>query len=149
MIVLSLIGGFLAGMAVPVQTSINSRLGREVGSPYLASLISMSVGTIILIILVFAADHRIMFNISMFLSHPWWIWVGGGVLGITYLTSNILLLPRLGAALTVVVTVLGQTIMAIFIDQFGWFDVPVHELNIPRLIGVAGMLFGVYLMRKF
>ncbi|RLY51451.1 hypothetical protein D9V12_09550, partial [Staphylococcus epidermidis] len=32
-------------------------------------------------------------------------WVLGGLLGVIYLTGNLLLLPRLGAALTVVITV--------------------------------------------
>ncbi|RYM05547.1 DMT family transporter [Sporolactobacillus sp. THM7-7] len=149
MIVLFLIGGMLAGMAVPIQTSINAKMGRVVGSPYLASLISMIVGTMALLILSLAIDHRVMFDTGAFYTHPWWIWFGGGLLGVTYLTSNILLLPRLGAALTVVITVCGQMIMAICIDEFGWFGVPVHELDIPRLIGVLCMLSGVFLMRKF
>jgi transporter family-2 protein len=40
-------------------------------------------------------------------------------------------------------------IMAIAIDQFGWFNVPVHELNIPRLIGIICMLGGVFLIKKY
>ncbi|WOH93032.1 DMT family transporter [Bacillus paralicheniformis] len=40
MIILILIAGILAGMAIPVQTSINSRLGMKIGSPYGAAAIS-------------------------------------------------------------------------------------------------------------
>ncbi|MBP3040424.1 DMT family transporter [Bacillaceae bacterium Marseille-Q3522] len=149
MIVLFLIGGMLVGMSVPVQTSINAKLARNVGSPFIASLISMFVGLLALVILSLAIDHRITFNANLFLTNPWWIWVGGGVLGAIFLMSNILLLPRLGAALTVVITLCGQMIMAICIDEFGWFGVPVHELNVPRIIGVICMLVGVILMRKF
>lgn len=149
MIILFLLGGLLAGMSVPIQTSINSRLGREVGSPYLASTISMAAGALTLLVLALAIDHRLTFSSGAFLTHPWWIWVGGGILGVFYLVSNVMLLPRLGAALTVVITVCGQMIMAICIDGFGWFGVPFHELNTPRLIGVACMLAGIFLMRKF
>ena len=46
-------------------------------------------------------------------------WVLGGLLGVIYLTGNLLLLPRLGAALTVVITVTGQIIMGVIIDTFG------------------------------
>ena len=45
-------------------------------------------------------------------------WVLGGLLGVIYLTGNLLLLPRLGA-LTVVITVTGQIIMGVIIDTFG------------------------------
>lgn len=149
MIILFLIGGLIAGGIIPVQTSINSRLGKEAGSPFLASFISFFTGTLTLVILSLAIDHRLTFASKSFLTHPWWIWIGGGILGVFYLTTNILLLPRLGAALTVVATLVGQMIMAIAIDQFGWFNVPVHELNIPRLIGIACMFVGVFLIKKF
>ncbi|MBC8845088.1 DMT family transporter, partial [Escherichia coli] len=72
-------------------------------------------------------------------SNPWYIWVGGGTLGVIFLTANILLLPRLGSALLVMITVCGQMIMAIIIDNFGLFQVPMHEINIERLLGVILM----------
>lgn len=149
MIILFLTGGLIAGGIIPVQTSINSKLGQQVGSPFLASFISFFTGTLTLIILSLAIDHRIAFDPTAFYNHPWWIWIGGGMLGVFYLTTNILLLTRLGAALTVVVTLCGQMIMAIAIDQFGLFNVPVHELNIPRLIGITCMFAGVYLIKRF
>lgn len=148
MIILFLIGGLIAGGIIPVQTSINSRLGVEVGSPFMASFLSFFTGTLTLIILSLVIDHRLTFAPDIFHNNPWWIWTGG-LLGVFYLTSNILLLPQLGAALTVVVTLVGQMIMAIAIDQFGWFNVPVHELNIPRLIGIVCMLGGVFLIKKY
>ncbi|TGA98024.1 DMT family transporter [Sporolactobacillus shoreae] len=149
MILLFVVGGLIAGTIIPVQTSINSKLGLKVGSPFLASLISFFIGTLTLLILTLSIDHRLTFAEAAFNVNPWWVWVGGGVLGVCYLTSNILLLPRLGAALTVVTTLCGQMIMAICIDQFGWFGVPVHEFNMTRLIGVACMLVGVVLMKRF
>jgi transporter family-2 protein len=148
MIILFLIGGLIAGGIIPVQTSINSRLGVEVGSPFMASFLSFFTGTLTLVILSLVIDHRLTFAPDIIYTNPWWIWTGG-MLGVFYLTSNILLLPQLGAALTVVVTLVGQMIMAIAIDQFGWFNVPVHELNIPRLIGIICMLGGVFLIKKY
>ena len=48
-------------------------------------------------------------------------WFIGGLLGVCFLTGNLLLLPRLGAALTVVITVAGQIIMGVTIDTLGLF----------------------------
>ena len=61
-----------------------------------------------------------MFSSSFYASHSidyhWWV---GGLLGVCFLTGNLLLLPRLGAALTVVMTVAGQIIMGVMIDTLG------------------------------
>ena len=58
-----------------------------------------------------------MFSSSFYAGHSidyhWWV---GGLLGVCFLTGNLLLLPRLGAALTVVMTVAGQIIMGVIID---------------------------------
>jgi len=42
---LAIIIGFIIGLLVPVQTSVNTRLRGVVGSPFLASLISFSIGS--------------------------------------------------------------------------------------------------------
>ena len=61
-----------------------------------------------------------MFSNSFYAGHSidyhWWV---GGLLGVCFLTGNLLLLPRLGAALTVVMTVAGQIIMGVIIDTLG------------------------------
>jgi transporter family-2 protein len=149
MIILLLIAGFFSGMTIPIQTSINSRLGLNVKSPYLASAISFFVGTLVLFLVSVLTEPHLLSDIGLLFSIPWWILIGGGCLGVFYLTSNILLLPRLGSALTVVVTLLGQMIMALSIDHFGWFHVPVHELNGPRMIGIVFMLVGVFVIKKY
>ncbi|MEK5502000.1 DMT family transporter [Bacillus sp. FSL M8-0168] len=149
MMMILMLAGILSGMAIPVQTSINSRLGMKIGSPYGAAAISFFVGTLILLIAALLTEHRFLSIFGLLPSLPWWIVIGGGCLGVFYLTSNILLLPRLGSALTVVVTLLGQMIMAIAIDHFGWFHVPVHELNLPRIIGILFIIFGVFIIKKY
>ncbi|WP_417302536.1 DMT family transporter [Ellagibacter isourolithinifaciens] len=36
--------GFLAGVGLPIQTSVNTRLRKKVGSPFNAALVSFLVG---------------------------------------------------------------------------------------------------------
>ncbi|WP_088810392.1 MULTISPECIES: DMT family transporter [Listeria] len=149
MIAFYLLAGILAGMMLPVQTSVNTRLKGYTQSPFIASFVSFAVGSTVLLIISLITFRDYSVFSEAIATSPWWIWFGGGVLGIIFLTNNILLLPKLGAALTVMVTVCGQMIMAILIDQFGWFNLPVHELNPERLIGVLLMFFGVFLMQRF
>ncbi|MBC2175592.1 DMT family transporter [Listeria booriae] len=149
MTLLLMLAGLMAGMTIPVQTAVNSRLRGYTKSPFIASWVSFLIGTLILIVLALVLEHGWMFDLHTLAVNPWWIWFGGGALGVFFLTSNILLMPRLGSALTVVITLCGQMSMALLIDNFGWFGVPIHEFNIPRLIGIALMFFGVILMQRF
>ncbi|MCR8998462.1 DMT family transporter, partial [Brevibacillus laterosporus] len=138
--------GIIAGMMVPIQTSINSRLGRFTESSFYASTISFFVGTLFLLIL------NIIFNIQMFSSsfyaghsidYHWWV---GGLLGVCFLTGNLLLLPRLGAALTVVMTVAGQIIMGVIIDTLGLLGANQTSFTFLKGVGIIVLLFGILLM---
>ena len=135
--------GIIAGMMVPIQTSINSRLGRFTESSFYASTISFFVGTLFLLIL------NIIFNIQMFSSsfyaghsidYHWWV---GGLLGVCFLTGNLLLLPRLGAALTVVMTVAGQIIMGVIIDTLGLLGANQTSFTFLKGVGIIVLLFGI------
>lgn len=76
--VLFLIFAFLAGLALPIQFSINAQLRTVVGSPLVAATISFIVGAITLFtVSLFKAGFSLNKGIA---SAPWWVWTGG-VLG--------------------------------------------------------------------
>ncbi|HCY9896809.1 TPA: DMT family transporter [Staphylococcus aureus] len=141
--------GVLVGMLIPIQTSVNSRLSLYTKSPFYTSFISFSVGTICLIIL------NIIINPEVFTIHFYnkqsfnYTWVVGGLLGVSFLTGNLLLLPKLGATLTVIATVAGQIIMGVIIDTFGLFGATVHDFNLIKAIGVLLLIVGIVIMNQF
>lgn len=139
---LLLLWGTCSGMVSPVQTAVNGRLRVAVHSPFLASLLSFSTGTIVLILITLSVDHRMKLSRATLKESPWWLWIGGP-LGVVFVTGNILLLPALGAELTVVSVLCGQMLIALVIDHFGWFGVKRHRINWPRLAGVALMVAGI------
>ncbi len=101
--------------------SVNSRLSLYTKSPFYTSFISFSVGTICLIILNIIINPEV-FTIHFYNNQSFnYTWVVGGLLGVSFLTGNLLLLPKLGATLTVIATVAGQIIMGVIIDTFGLF----------------------------
>ncbi|MEZ2075049.1 DMT family transporter, partial [Staphylococcus aureus] len=111
--------GVLVGMLIPIQTSVNSRLSLYTKSPFYTSFISFSVGTICLIVLNIFINPDV-FSLHFFSNQTFnYTWFVGGLLGVGYLTGNLLLLPKLGATLTVIATVAGQIIMGVIIDTFG------------------------------
>ncbi|MDH5059324.1 DMT family transporter, partial [Enterococcus faecalis] len=105
LMILLYIIGIVAGMVVPFQTSINSRLSLYTKSSFYASTISFATGTIFLILINLITNPHV-FTAQFYNNQSFsYIWFVGGMLGVIFLTGNLLLLPRLGASLTVVMTV--------------------------------------------
>lgn len=135
--------GVVAGLVVPVQTVINTRLRESTGTPFSSSMISFAVGTATLLTAVLVLQ-RGNFGLSAAWGAPPWIWAGG-LLGVVFLTGNILLFPRLGAVQTVVLPIAGQILMGLIIDHCGLFSSPVARLTWVRLLGALIVLAGVML----
>jgi transporter family-2 protein len=137
----------IAGTVLPLQTAINSELRNAVHSPYLAATFSFLGGTILLSALSLTIDHTVIPDRSAF-TKPWWIWTGGA-LGVVLVLANVILMPKIGSALTVGLTLAGQLIMAVLIDHFGWFNLPVHEINLPRILGIVLILVGIFFVQRY
>lgn len=137
----------LAGAVLPVQSGLNNKMASAVDSPTLAALISFLVGTFSLLIFAVASGERLG-ALTDARNAPMTGWMGG-ILGAFFVTAMIILLPRVGVALTISLVIAGQMIAAIVIDHFGFFDVPVREVSLLRLAGILLVLGGVVLIRKF
>lgn len=137
----AVIFGILVGLVMPVQTNANSRLRLSVGSPFLASLVSFTVGFLALFLAVLLLDARLP-ELSLAADRPAWLW-SGGLLGVVVLTANIFLFPRLGSVQTVVLPITGQVIMGLAIDHFSLFNAPQAELTATRILGALLLVTGV------
>jgi transporter family-2 protein len=132
----------LMGAGLGMQIAVSSKLQKFTSSPYLSSLTSFIVGTLFLGLLTLLSQASLAIPVTTLTSQPWWIWLGG-FLGVFYLTSTILLFPRLGGVQTAVLPILGQISMGILIDQFGFFESPTVTLTVTRGVGLGLVLIGV------
>lgn len=132
----------LMGGGLAMQTAVNSKLRQYVGSPYLASAVSFTVGALFLLILTVFSGVAPFISLNVFTSNPWWIWLGG-LLGVLGMTVNLLLFPRLGSIQTAVLPLFGQIIMGILIDQFGLFGSLRSGLTVAKTIGVLLVTVGM------
>lgn len=138
--------GIFVGMLIPIQTSINSKLSQFTRSSFYASTISFAVGTLCLLIINLITNPHV-FSVSFYQQQTFtYQWILGGLLGVCFLTGNLVLLPRLGAALTVVITVSGQIIMGVLIDTFGLFNAQSHPFTFFKAIGIVILIIGILLM---
>ncbi|MGP6173600.1 DMT family transporter [Corynebacterium sp. A21] len=142
---LAVLFGIFSGALMPVQTSVNTRLRKSVGTPLLASLISFMVGTLALFLATLLTSGQPLPDFAATSGEPWWIF-SGGVLGVVMLTGNILLFPRVGSVQTVILPLAGQVVMGLVIDSFGLFHSPHLSFNGTRLLGAIAVLVGALLV---
>ena len=138
--------GILAGMLIALQGPINAQLAQGLGMPLAAAAASFIAGSVALVVLAAIATQVQGISIAWRVP-PWWMFVVGGCLGAAYVTSAIILTPRLGTAATMALIVAGQLTAGLLIDRMGWFDLAVRELSIGRVGGAVLLLAGALLIR--
>ncbi len=135
---------FVAGLLLTVQVGLNAALRNAFGNPGTAALANFMVGTVGLFayLLVTRAEWPGRAAIS---GAPTWAWLGG-LLGAFYVASSVVVGPRLGAAALLALTVFGQLVASLVVDNYGWLGFPQHPLTIARVAGVVLLLAGVVLI---
>jgi transporter family-2 protein len=136
----------LSGAFLPIQAGLNAKLGKAGGSPVYASMISFLVGTGALVFYIVLTNQPISW--SGLKEAPLHAWVGG-LLGAFYVTVIILSFPQLGPGLTFGLVIAGQMIISVLLEHFNILVSNPHPINLPRLIGVALVVAGVIIIRKF
>ena len=137
----------LAGAMMPTQAATNNKMAAVVDSPILAAFISFAVGTVALFVYVVASGTPLG-NLASVRDAPPIAWAGG-LLGAFFVTAAVMLVPRLGVAMTFSIIIAGQMLVTLIIDHFGLLGVPVKEVSWARIGGILLILGGVVLIRKF
>lgn len=139
----------LAGAVLPIQGAINAQLRADLDAPITVGMFSFIVatGTMVVALMGFAAAGRVRAPaISDLRKLPWWGWLGGFA-GATYVTAVFVLIPEIGVAPTVALTVAGQQVASVFVDRHGLLRLPKRAISTWRLIGVGVLLAGVALIQ--
>jgi len=143
---LSMIAVVLAGGATALQAPTNAKMMTAVGSPVNAAFVSFAVGTAALGILALVLQARPDMTAARNL--PWYAWVGG-LYGAVFVVAAAWGVPRLGVALTITLMVAGQLLIGLVLDQVGAFGAPQHPVSLGRMAGVALVIGGVLMVRRF
>ncbi len=141
--------GLAAGSALPLQGAVNAQLRADLDAPVTVGAFSFAVATatMALVLLGALALRRVPRpRLAPLRGLPWWGWLGGFV-GATYVVAVFLLIPRIGAEAAIGLTVAGQQLASLLVDQFGLLRLPRRVLTRARLAGVALLLAGVALVQ--
>jgi transporter family-2 protein len=125
---------------------LNATLGRAVGSPVNAALISFLVGTVGLLIV--AAVQRVAPNGALVRTLPWWAWVGG-LCGAVFVTAAAYAAPRIGVGSMLTLAVASQLLMAVALDHAGVIGMAQRSITGGRVIGIVLVVVGALLVRNY
>ena len=134
-----------AGIISAFQSPINASLARRTGSVQ-ATAVSFGVGALALFcvaVILTVAVHEPLFR-GLGGAPPWMF--TGGLIGAIFVTTQTLLVSRLGAAGLIGGIIAGLLIGSIVIDRFGLFGLQRYAITAPRLVGAALLLGGAALV---
>jgi transporter family-2 protein len=130
------------GAVLCAQSSINGRLGSEVGVLE-SSWLTFVMGTLVSFLIAFFFEPN--YSLNLFTAPRWQL--TGAFFGVAYMLIVVFAMPRLGAAATTVAVISGQLVMSLLIDNFGWFNNTVITMDgsrIAALLLLAIALFCIY-----
>lgn len=132
------VGGLIA-----LQAPINSHLGKSVGTLQ-SAFISFALGTLVLLGIASLASGGLG-QIGEARGLPWY-YLTGGVLGAAYVTVVLVTVRTLGAGGVTAATIAGQLTLSVVVDQLGWLGVGKHPITASRVVGIALLTVGVFLI---
>ena len=138
----------LVGMGVVVQSGANTQLRHILASPFLAGLISFSVGTLTLIVVnvVLKTDFSVLAAPAIQRT-SWWMWLGG-VMGSFFIMSVIFVAPQIGPTKLFGLIIASQLIFSAIVDHYGWMGFDIQPVTVKRAIGVVLLIAGAFLVQS-
>ena len=142
-IILIILIGLAGGVAVGLQSPMASMLTQRLGIFESVFIVHVGGAIIALIPLLFYGGGKL----SQWRSVPWYT-LGAGIFGLVVIAAISYMIPRVGVAASIITVVAGQLLVGTILDHFGLLGAAVKPLDVTRIVGIAVVLFGVWLTVK-
>ncbi|MBT2685978.1 DMT family transporter [Bacillus sp. ISL-37] len=141
--ILMILFTLLGGITLSAQSSINGTLSRKAGTLE-TTLLTFLTGTMFLAIMIIFWGQG---NLLAILEAPKWQ-LSAAFLGTLYLLLTVMAVPRIGVIATSISGIIGQLVIGMLIDHFGWFDSLVITLDMKRSFALLFMIIALYFIYK-
>lgn len=138
--------GIAAGACIILQQVLVGQLRDGLSSPLWAVFVSYAGGLLTMILVLAVIREPIPTGAAMARS-PLVAWIGG-VFGVLYIVTAIVILPKLGSAATFGLIFAGQMLASLAVDHFGLFGLPRHPVDWSRAAGAVLLGAGVFLLAR-
>ena len=141
-IILIILVGLAGGVAVGLQSPMASMLTQKLGLFESVFIVHIG-GAIIALIPMLIYGNKL----SQWRSVPWYT-LGAGIFGLVVIAAISYMIPRVGVAASIITVVAGQLLVGSILDQYGLLGASIRPLDLTRAVGLAVVLFGVWLTVK-
>lgn len=137
---------FLAGIMIVIQGGTNAQLGTLLKSPVMASLIALSVGTALTLVIVLFSTEKYP-SVEDLQKVPVYLWFTGGLFSALAITLFYFLIPKIGISTAISFGLIGQLFFAAMAAHFGWFNSPTEPLTFKKITGLTLLFIGIILTK--
>ena len=135
--------GLAGGVAVGLQSPMASMLTQRLGIFESVFIVHVGGAVIALIPLLYYSGGKL----NQWRSVPWYA-LGAGIFGLIVIAAISYMIPRVGVAAAITTIVAGQLLVGTVLDHYGLLGAVLKPLDTTRIIGMAVVLFGVWLTVK-
>jgi len=136
---------FMVGALLSIQAPINALASARLGHPLAGATLSFVVGTVFLIgATALVARSEISWSALRTLPPELWL---GGILGAIYITTAIILTPRIGIGALLALAIAGQVIAGLALDHYGVLGLEPRAVGAGRAIGAVLVIGGALMVR--
>lgn len=146
MIFVLIIAAIFVGLLMPVQAGLNSELTRFLKHPFLGAFISLTTGSIALLLIMLVQGFPMQEIKRIGEASP--VLFLGGILGALFVGSSIFFIPRMGATSMIAALITGQLLMSVIIDHYGLLGLSSYPVSLTRIAGVFLLFAGLFLVVK-
>lgn len=138
---------FIGGVCLAAQGGLNAQLGVILKNPLIATVVAfVSSGLVAGLFVAFTT--KTYPSIQQLREVPFHLWFTGGLLsalgaGLYYFT-----MPKLGISSMIALGLGGQIIFSVIAGHFGLFNLPIQPIDYKRILGVAAILLGLFLVNR-
>jgi bacterial/archaeal transporter family-2 protein len=141
--ILMILFTLLGGIALSAQSAVNGTFSRKAGTIE-TTFLTFITGTMFLAIVILFFGQGNLFAIF---EVPIWQ-LSAVFLGVLFLLFNVFAVPKIGIIATSITVIIGQLVIGIVIDHFGWFNSLVIPLDMKRWFALLFMIIALYFIYK-
>lgn len=131
--------GLMGGIAVGIQGPLSSMISQRMGVLESVFIVHLGGAIVALVPLLLLGS-----KFNQWRNLPWYVF-GAGAFGLVVIFAMSYMIPRIGVAPALILLLAGQLLMGSVLDHFGWLGAVQRPFELPRLLGLAVVLAGVWL----
>jgi len=135
-----------SGLAIGFQSTLTNWAGRLIGPGRSGLLVNLAGGVIAALIILALGVLTASRPMQGLTTPSAMVVIAAGALGIAIIAGAAFSLPRIGIAAGLATIILGQMIVALLVDTFGWGGAPPVPVRLDRLAGIGLLLIGTWLI---